>query len=247
MAVSFFYALAIRCCRLLLLCLYSTPLKGTFVLSLHALSVLLLGCIFLFQISVVPFIYRLPTLLGSRGSCRQAAAKTFGCYRTVLLCSHGLPCSGLPCCCFQGLFLASFRVLSSFEGDGALRRRSSSLASVDHPNRPLTREHGGLMRWPENFYRPREQRLFLDDGTLPFYVLILLNLLASCATMDSSTTTNDNVYCKLLPQGKRPFSSDQALLSTRETKALVSKFASSQEMLEKAFVGETTIHQNTVL
>uniref|UniRef100_A0A6M2E6T6 Transmembrane protein n=1 Tax=Populus davidiana TaxID=266767 RepID=A0A6M2E6T6_9ROSI len=42
------------------------PLKGTFVLSFHVLSVFLLGCIFLFQISAVPFIYRLPTLLGSR-------------------------------------------------------------------------------------------------------------------------------------------------------------------------------------
>lgn len=56
------------------------------------------------------------------------------------------------------------------------------------------------------------------------------------ATMDSSTTTFDNVYYKLLLQGNSLFSSDQALLSTRETKALVYKFASSQEMFEKAFV-----------
>jgi peroxidase len=54
--------------------------------------------------------------------------------------------------------------------------------------------------------------------------------------MDSSTTTFDNVYYKLLLQGISLFSSDQALLSTRETKTLVSKFASSQEMFEKAFV-----------
>ncbi|KAJ6917077.1 hypothetical protein NC652_019456 [Populus alba x Populus x berolinensis] len=130
-------------------------------------------------ISAVPFIYRLPTLLGSRGSCRQAAAKTFGCYRTVLLCSHGL-----PCCCFQGSQAASFSHqgpryqvqaratviffdITAFEADGALRRSSSSLASVDHPNRPLTREHGGLMRWPENFYRPREQRKPNCEGTCP--------------------------------------------------------------------------------
>jgi peroxidase len=47
--------------------------------------------------------------------------------------------------------------------------------------------------------------------------------------MASSTTTYDNVYCKLLLQGKSIFSSDQALLiSKRETKALVSKFAGSQ-------------------
>ncbi|KAI5582562.1 hypothetical protein BDE02_07G094000 [Populus trichocarpa] len=116
------------------------------------------------------------------GSCCQAAAKTFGCYRTILLCSHGFPCSCLPCCCFQGSQAASFSHqgpryqvearatviffdIAAFEADGALRRRSSSLASVDHPNRPLTREHGGLMRWPENFYRPREQRKPNCEGT----------------------------------------------------------------------------------
>nr|AVA17714.1 SOS1-like protein 1B [Populus nigra] len=48
--------------------------------------------------------------------------------------------------------------IAAFEVDDALRRRSSSLASVDRPNRPLTREHGGLMSWPENFYRPRERK-----------------------------------------------------------------------------------------
>ncbi|XP_034911302.1 sodium/hydrogen exchanger 7 isoform X6 [Populus alba] len=47
--------------------------------------------------------------------------------------------------------------IAAFEVDGALRR-SSSLASVDHSNRPLTREHGGLMSWPENFYRRRERK-----------------------------------------------------------------------------------------
>ncbi|KAJ6684711.1 PEROXIDASE 25-RELATED [Salix purpurea] len=56
------------------------------------------------------------------------------------------------------------------------------------------------------------------------------------ATMDSSATTFDNVYYKLLLQGKSLFTSDQALLSTRKSMNLVSKFASSQEMFEKAFV-----------
>lgn len=56
------------------------------------------------------------------------------------------------------------------------------------------------------------------------------------ATMDSSATTFDNVYYKLLLQGKSLFTSDQALLSTGKTMNLVSKFASSQEMFEKAFV-----------
>ncbi|KAJ4842836.1 Peroxidase 64, partial [Turnera subulata] len=56
------------------------------------------------------------------------------------------------------------------------------------------------------------------------------------ATMDSSTTLFDNVYYKLLMQGKSLFSSDEALLSNPKTKALVSNFASSQEEFERAFV-----------
>ncbi|XP_012073734.2 peroxidase 64 [Jatropha curcas] len=56
------------------------------------------------------------------------------------------------------------------------------------------------------------------------------------ATLDSSTTVFDNAYYKLLVQGKSLFSSDQALLTTPKTKALVSKFANSQEEFEMAFV-----------
>ncbi|KAK7815082.1 peroxidase 64 [Quercus suber] len=56
------------------------------------------------------------------------------------------------------------------------------------------------------------------------------------ATLDSTTATFDNVYYKLLLQGKSIFSSDQALLTTPKTKALVSKFASSQQEFDKAFV-----------
>ncbi|KAF8377783.1 hypothetical protein HHK36_031168 [Tetracentron sinense] len=56
------------------------------------------------------------------------------------------------------------------------------------------------------------------------------------ATMDPSSTTFDNTYYKLLLQEKSLFSSDQALLSTPNTKGLVSKFASSQEAFTKAFV-----------
>ncbi|XP_030955665.1 peroxidase 64-like [Quercus lobata] len=55
-------------------------------------------------------------------------------------------------------------------------------------------------------------------------------------TLDSTTATFDNVYYKSLLQGKSIFSSDQALLTTPETKALVSKFASSQQEFDKAFV-----------
>ncbi|KAL5716128.1 peroxidase [Ranunculus cassubicifolius] len=55
------------------------------------------------------------------------------------------------------------------------------------------------------------------------------------ATMDPSSATFDNTYFKLLLQGKSLFSSDNALLTTRKTKALVSKFASSQNAFAKAF------------
>lgn len=54
--------------------------------------------------------------------------------------------------------------------------------------------------------------------------------------MDSSSTTFDNTYYKLLLQGRSLFSSDQALLTTPTTKSLVSKFASSKDEFEKAFV-----------
>lgn len=56
------------------------------------------------------------------------------------------------------------------------------------------------------------------------------------ATMDSSATTFDNAYYKLLLQGRSLFSSDQSLLSTPYTKALVSKYAVSQLAFENAFV-----------
>ncbi|KAF9611755.1 hypothetical protein IFM89_034938 [Coptis chinensis] len=55
-------------------------------------------------------------------------------------------------------------------------------------------------------------------------------------TMDPSSRTFDNTYFKLLLQGKSLFSSDQSLLSAPKTKALVSKFASSQEAFGDAFV-----------
>ncbi|OMO75484.1 Plant peroxidase [Corchorus olitorius] len=54
--------------------------------------------------------------------------------------------------------------------------------------------------------------------------------------LDSSNFLFDNAYFKLLLQGKSIFSSDQALLTNPKTKALVTKFASSQEAFEKAFV-----------
>jgi len=55
-------------------------------------------------------------------------------------------------------------------------------------------------------------------------------------SLDSSSTMFDNAYYKLLLQGKSIFSSDQALLTHPTTKALVSKFAYSQEEFERAFV-----------
>lgn len=56
------------------------------------------------------------------------------------------------------------------------------------------------------------------------------------ATMDASTTSFDNIYYKMLMQGKSLFSSDQALLTTPSTKKLVAKYATSMEEYERAFV-----------
>lgn len=56
------------------------------------------------------------------------------------------------------------------------------------------------------------------------------------STLDPTVTKFDNVYYKMLLQGKSIFTSDQALLTVPKTKALVSKFAGSQEEFEKAFV-----------
>ncbi|OIW07921.1 hypothetical protein TanjilG_20022 [Lupinus angustifolius] len=56
------------------------------------------------------------------------------------------------------------------------------------------------------------------------------------AQLDSSSTRFDNAYYKLLLKGNSIFSSDQALLTHPNTKALVSKFARSQEEFERAFV-----------
>ncbi|KAK6118835.1 hypothetical protein DH2020_047422 [Rehmannia glutinosa] len=56
------------------------------------------------------------------------------------------------------------------------------------------------------------------------------------ANLDSSPTVFDNAYYKLLLQGKSIFSSDQALLTASRTKALVQKFAASQEEFYEAFV-----------
>ncbi|CAM8979316.1 unnamed protein product [Rhodiola kirilowii] len=56
------------------------------------------------------------------------------------------------------------------------------------------------------------------------------------ATMDSSAASFDNAYYKLLLQGRSLFSSDQSLLTSAYTKALVSKYAVSQHAFENAFV-----------
>lgn len=56
------------------------------------------------------------------------------------------------------------------------------------------------------------------------------------ANMDSSATVFDNAYYKLLLQGKSLFSSDQALLTSSRTKALVTKFARSEQEFYEAFV-----------
>ncbi|XP_022144290.1 peroxidase 64 [Momordica charantia] len=56
------------------------------------------------------------------------------------------------------------------------------------------------------------------------------------SALDSTSTRFDNAYFKLILQGRSVFSSDQSLLSTPKTKALVSKFADEQQRFEKAFV-----------
>ncbi|CAH1446335.1 unnamed protein product [Lactuca virosa] len=56
------------------------------------------------------------------------------------------------------------------------------------------------------------------------------------ANLDSTPTTFDNRYYKLLLQGKSIFSSDQSLVTMANSKTLVSKFARSKQEFEKAFV-----------
>ncbi|CAI0385036.1 unnamed protein product [Linum tenue] len=48
---------------------------------------------------------------------------------------------------------------SKFEADGGLKRRSSSLISIDHVHRPLSKEHGGLMSWPESLYKQQKEKV----------------------------------------------------------------------------------------
>ncbi|KAK9670660.1 hypothetical protein RND81_13G216100 [Saponaria officinalis] len=56
------------------------------------------------------------------------------------------------------------------------------------------------------------------------------------ATMDTSPTTFDNTYYKLILQGQGLFSSDQTLLTSPSTEKLVRQFAASQEAFNEAFV-----------
>lgn len=48
--------------------------------------------------------------------------------------------------------------IAAFESKKALQRRSSSFVPhpVDHNSRSLSKEHVGLISWPENFYKPME-------------------------------------------------------------------------------------------
>lgn len=50
--------------------------------------------------------------------------------------------------------------LAAFESDSALSRGTSSFLShaVDPPLRSLSREHTGLMSWPEHFFKPKQQK-----------------------------------------------------------------------------------------
>lgn len=50
--------------------------------------------------------------------------------------------------------------VAAFEADSALTRVTSSfmLHAVDHPYKSLNREHSGLMSWPEQFFKPKQQK-----------------------------------------------------------------------------------------
>ncbi|KAK9075061.1 hypothetical protein SSX86_003380 [Deinandra increscens subsp. villosa] len=65
------------------------------------------------------------------------------------------------------------------------------------------------------------------------------------ANLDSTPTTFDNRYYKLLLEGKSIFSSDQALVTNPTTKTLVAKFADSRQEFEKAFV-ESMIKMSSI-
>ncbi|KAL3502151.1 hypothetical protein ACH5RR_036600, partial [Cinchona calisaya] len=56
--------------------------------------------------------------------------------------------------------------VAGFEANRTLQRRSSSLIShsVDHPSGSLTREHGGLMSWPEQFYDTQQHKNDLEKA-----------------------------------------------------------------------------------
>nr|APR62626.1 Na+/H+ antiporter [Ricinus communis] len=55
--------------------------------------------------------------------------------------------------------------IAAFEADSMLQRRSSSLVphTVDHPHRPLNREHG-LMSRPENIHKAKSHEQNLENG-----------------------------------------------------------------------------------
>nr|ADK91080.1 SOS1 [Bruguiera gymnorhiza] len=55
----------------------------------------------------------------------------------------------------------------AFESHGTLQRRASSLISHpgDHLPRPLSREHSGLMSWPQHFFKPKQNmHKVAEDG-----------------------------------------------------------------------------------
>ncbi|XP_073285902.1 peroxidase 64 [Primulina huaijiensis] len=54
--------------------------------------------------------------------------------------------------------------------------------------------------------------------------------------LDSTPTVFDNAYYKSLLQGKSIFSSDQALLTTSTTKALITKYATNQQEFFEGFI-----------
>lgn len=53
--------------------------------------------------------------------------------------------------------------MAAFEADKSLQRSSSVIHSAEHPPRNVSREHSGLMSWPDNFFKPRQHKPNHED------------------------------------------------------------------------------------
>ncbi|PON63828.1 hypothetical protein TorRG33x02_275380 [Trema orientale] len=65
-----------------------------------------------------------------------------------------------PCYLVETRARVIFFDIAALESESRLQRKSSSFVphSGDNPHRPLSREHGGNMSWPEHFYKKRHHK-----------------------------------------------------------------------------------------